>query len=123
MYCCIGSARLANRKCLAESGLILSRYDHRFYNAERPHQALGYRTPAEVFTSNPVEATYGGMIESLTLDTLRAAGPALNIAPILSYLEDCQAVRILTGSLITFTRGFITPRYGLKLFYTPGPFC
>jgi len=24
----------------------------RFYNAERPHQALGYRTPAEVFTSS-----------------------------------------------------------------------
>jgi len=26
----------------------------RFYNAERPHQALGYQTPAEVFTSSPV---------------------------------------------------------------------
>jgi len=56
----------------------------RFYNAERPHQALGYRTPAEVFTSIPVAATYGCMVESLTLDALRTAGPSLNKAPILS---------------------------------------
>jgi putative transposase len=56
----------------------------RFYNTERPHQALGYRTPAEVFTSTPVEATSACMIESLTLDTLRTAEPNLNIASILS---------------------------------------
>ena len=56
----------------------------RFYNTERPHQALGYRTPAEVFTSIPVEAANGGMVESLTLDTLMTAGPTLNIVPILS---------------------------------------
>ena len=56
----------------------------RFYNTERPHQALGYRTPAEVFTSIPVEATNGGMVESLTLDTLMTAGPTLNMVPILS---------------------------------------
>jgi putative transposase len=55
----------------------------RFYNAERPHQALGYRTPAEVFVSS-LAATYGGMVESLTPDTLRTAGPTLNMAPILS---------------------------------------
>jgi putative transposase len=56
----------------------------RFYNTERPHQALGYRTPAEVFTSTPVETTSTGMVESLTSDPLRIAGPTLNIAPILS---------------------------------------
>lgn len=56
----------------------------RFYNTERPHQALGYRTPAEVFTSTPVDATSAGMVESLTPDPLRIAGPNLNIAPILS---------------------------------------
>jgi putative transposase len=64
----------------------------RFYNTERPHQALGYRTPAEVFipsvaegfNSIPVEATNGGMVESLTSDPLRIAGPTLNMAPILS---------------------------------------
>jgi len=55
-----------------------------FYNTERPHQPLGYRTPAEVFISIPVEATDGGMVESLTPDPLRIAGPDLNIAPILS---------------------------------------
>ena len=56
----------------------------RFYNTERPHQALGYRTPAEVFNSIPAEATNGGMVESLTSDPLRIAGHTLNIAPILS---------------------------------------
>ena len=56
----------------------------RFYNTERPHQALGYRTPAEVFTSTPVEATSTGMVESLTPDPLRIVEPDLNIAPILS---------------------------------------
>ena len=56
----------------------------RFYNAERPHQTLGYRTPAEVFNSTLVEATNGVMVESLTPDPLRIAGPNLNIAPILS---------------------------------------
>ena len=55
-----------------------------FYNTERPHQALGYRTPTEVFTSTPVEATSTGMVESLTPDPLRIAGSALNITPILS---------------------------------------
>jgi putative transposase len=56
----------------------------RFYNTERPHQALGYRTPAEVFTSLPVETINGGMIESLTPDPLRIAEPYLNIASNLS---------------------------------------
>ena len=28
-----------------------------FYNTQRPHQALGYRTPAEVFNGDPVETT------------------------------------------------------------------
>ncbi len=36
-----------------------------FYNTERPHQTHGYRTPAEVFISIPVEATSRGMVESL----------------------------------------------------------
>ena len=56
----------------------------RFYNTERPHQALGYRTPAEVFTSTPVAVTSAGMIEFLIPDPLRIAGPTLNIVPILS---------------------------------------
>jgi len=59
-----------------------------FYNTERPHQALGYRTPAEVFTSSPLEYTSGGVVRSLTPGTLpgtlRTAGPTLNVAPILS---------------------------------------
>ena len=56
----------------------------RFYNTERPHQTHGYRAPAEVFTSTPVEATSTGMVESLTPDPLRIVEPDLNIAPILS---------------------------------------
>jgi len=56
----------------------------RFYNTERPHQTLGYRTPAEVYSAIQVEATSRGMVEFLTPDPLRIAGPDLNIAPILS---------------------------------------
>ena len=55
-----------------------------FYNTERPHQTHGYRTPAEVYAKIQVEATNGGMVESLPSDPLRIAGPTLNIAPVLS---------------------------------------
>ncbi len=55
-----------------------------FYNTERPHQSHSYRTPAEVYSSTPVEATRRDVVESLTPDPLRIAGPTLNIAPILS---------------------------------------
>ena len=53
----------------------------RFYNTERPHQSLGYRTPAEVFNSFPLEANEGGVLESLSSTP---AGSALNITAILS---------------------------------------
>ena len=53
----------------------------RFYNTERPHQALDYRTPAEVYTVETIDEV---MVESLTLDPLRIAGPDLNLALILS---------------------------------------
>jgi putative transposase len=56
----------------------------RFYNTERPHQALGYRTPAEVLNSTMVESTNEGMVESLTLDPLRIAVPNLKLVPVLS---------------------------------------
>ena len=56
----------------------------RFYNTERPHQAMGYRTPAEVFIPTMVETTNGVMVESLTSDPLRTAGPNLNLALVLS---------------------------------------
>jgi putative transposase len=60
----------------------------RFYNTERPHQALGYRTPAEAFSSSLVEDSHGVMVESprpvTSRGTMRMAGPDLKIAPILS---------------------------------------
>jgi putative transposase len=56
----------------------------RFYNTQRPHQALGYRTPAEAYASSPLETTEGGMIESSTKGSLRKAGSALNMASSLS---------------------------------------
>jgi putative transposase len=56
----------------------------RFYNTERPHQSHGYSTPAEVYYATPVEHTERGMVESLTSNPLRIAGPNLNIATILS---------------------------------------
>jgi putative transposase len=56
-----------------------------FYNSERPHQALGYRTPTQVFTLNPGRShQYRRLVESLTPDPSRIAIPALNITPILS---------------------------------------
>ncbi len=60
-----------------EARASLREYFH-FYNTARPHQALGYRTPAEVFSPLTVDIAKGGMIESLTTSTLLAAGPALN---------------------------------------------
>jgi len=69
-----------------EARISLCNY-FRFYNTERPHQSLGYRTPAEVFApipTTPVVTMKGGMIESLASDPLRTAGPHLNIAPLLS---------------------------------------
>ena len=38
----------------------------RFYNNARPHQALWYRTPGEVFAPTPFEEPETGVIESLT---------------------------------------------------------
>ncbi len=56
----------------------------RFYNTEHHHQALGYRTLAEVFTSTTVEVTSTGMVESLISDPLRISVPTLSTALILS---------------------------------------
>jgi len=61
-----------------ETRTEIGQYFH-FYNTKRPHQSLGYRTPAEVYGS-PVESVSGGMIESLTPIITRTAGPALNRA-------------------------------------------
>ena len=54
-----------------------------FYDNERPHQAHGYRTPAEVFTS-PIESVCEGVIESSTSSTPGTAEPDLNLATTLS---------------------------------------
>ena len=56
----------------------------RFYNTARPHQALGYRTPGDIFTSIPFDEPEKGVIESLTTSTTNAAGHYLNLAPLLS---------------------------------------
>jgi putative transposase len=61
----------------------------RFYNAERPHQALGYRTPAELFYTYPVEETNGCLVQSLVAGSLptaslRQAEFSLTMAPVLS---------------------------------------
>lgn len=68
-----------------ESRISLGNY-FRFYNAERPHQALGYRTPQEVFAPNPIPVATmtGGMVESITLNPSRKVGPHLNFVPLLS---------------------------------------
>ena len=60
-----------------------------FYNTQRPHQALGYRTPAEVFNGDSAETT-GHMKErrrsptEALADLGKTAGLSLNFAPTLS---------------------------------------
>jgi putative transposase len=54
----------------------------RFYNTQRPHQALGYRTPADVYHCRQVEVRQGGLVESPRQDipmtgSLRKADPIL----------------------------------------------
>ena len=57
----------------------------RFYNTQRPHQALGYRTPAEVFNGDSVESTERRWSPGRALVYYAGAtGPSLNNAPILS---------------------------------------
>jgi putative transposase len=55
----------------------------RFYNTERPHQSLGYKTPAEVYYANTVEVAKEHMLESVTSGTsvsnlAKVAVPHLN---------------------------------------------
>jgi putative transposase len=37
-----------------------------FYNTRRPHQALGYKTPAEEYQSEPIAVVKGGMLQYTT---------------------------------------------------------
>ena len=56
----------------------------RFYNTQRPHQALEYRTPAEVYTSER-EADMVHSQGALTLTKgVRKAGPDLSLPSFLS---------------------------------------
>jgi putative transposase len=55
----------------------------RFYNTQRPHQALGYRTPAEVYFSNRVVITEEAVVESRgqdihAINLVRMSGHYLN---------------------------------------------
>jgi putative transposase len=52
----------------------------RFYNTERPHQALGYRTPAEVYTET-MESVTERVAQSTSLN---GSGHYLNLVPSLS---------------------------------------
>ena len=61
-----------------------------FYNNQRPHQALGYRTPAEVFNGDLAPSDERSINGELTpgralADPGKTAGLSLNNAPILSY--------------------------------------
>ena len=61
----------------------------RFYNNQRPHQALGYRTPAEVFHgagNAPAEESKvaEGPPELVLVSSAGAAGLSLNSSSILS---------------------------------------
>lgn len=49
-----------------EAQLGLSRYFH-FYNFERPHQSLGYQTPAAVYIGNDQAMLYSTLRKESTL--------------------------------------------------------
>ena len=71
-----------------EAKVGLDAYFH-FYNGQRPHQALGYRTPAEVFGLDSVEpprrpTTTGWSPRQAVVNCGGTAGLSLNLAPILS---------------------------------------
>ena len=68
-----------------EARISLSNY-FLFYNTERPHQALGYRTPAEVFAPIPIPLSTNGrdMVESFVSEPLVTPGLHLNSPPLLS---------------------------------------
>jgi len=66
----------------------LEAYFH-FYNNQRPHQALGYRTPAEVFNGESAPSDEQSKerrwpTSRALADLGKTAGLSLNIAPILS---------------------------------------
>jgi putative transposase len=68
-----------------EARISLGNY-FRFYNTERSHQALEYRTPAEVFAPipTPVSTKERDMVESFASNPLAVTGFHLNSAPVLS---------------------------------------
>jgi len=67
----------------SEARTSLGEYFH-FYNTSRPHQSLGYRTPAEVY-AGAVENTCSNVVQSMLTNTVGMAGLSLNEAIILSY--------------------------------------
>jgi putative transposase len=69
-----------------EARISLANY-FRFYNTERSHQSLGYKTPAEVYAPNPItprEPKAGSMVESFPSNPLPVLGFHLNSIPVLS---------------------------------------
>ena len=66
-----------------EAGIEIGKYI-RFYNAERPHQSLGYKTPAEEHYAEPIEVVKEHMLQSKTTtvsisNPVRIAGSHLNL--------------------------------------------
>ena len=74
---------------MPESGLVIISV----YNTARPHQALCYRTPVDVFTSIPFEEPEKGVIESLTTSTIDTAGLYLSVIK-------CKQTRIITFAVL-----------------------
>jgi len=66
-----------------EARISLGEYFH-FYNTNRPQQALGYRTPLDVYNST-LENTCINVVESVVTNTVGIAGLSLSKAAILSY--------------------------------------
>ena len=67
----------------SEAGIGIDGYLE-FYNQQRPHQVLGYRTPAEMYLSEQIEkdaaALEAGLPSTVMIPSVTRAGDSLNLA-------------------------------------------
>jgi transposase InsO family protein len=61
------------------------------YNTTRPHEVLGMRTPAELYTSSPAHPSSSATARALPRAASRAAEPSSSIAPRSSCPRRCAA--------------------------------
>ena len=87
-----GKVFLETHHYVGNTWVVIGDY-FRFDNTERPHRALSYRTPAEVFSSIPLEATKVCIPKSSILNTTWTARLNLNIYRLYPFLNSVSSSR------------------------------